>query len=299
MARLTLLLGWGCGADAIITLGQAEPLPSISDAGRRVRFVNDVAADDATPTFTADLLELYFSSSRSGGLGGDDVWYATRASRTDAFEPPRPVPTVNTQRNESSPAISADGLTLFVGSDRASAVADGDMNIWRATRPSRQSAWGPLVYVDELNSAADDIPRPLSLGGLAMPLASRRDGELYQTYLATRPALTAAFDAVRPLAELWAAGTPMADAFMTDDGMIVFFKRDDGAGQGDLHMAWRTSLDAPFGEPVPLPLVNTSSEEREPWVSADGQRLFFASNRRDDQALDIYGTRMELPLFGP
>jgi hypothetical protein len=86
---------------------------------------------------------------------------------------------------------------------------------------------------------------------------------------------------------------------MTNNGMMVFFKREAAEAQGELYMAWRTSLGESFGEAVPLPLVNTSADERDPWVSADGQRLFFASNRRDGEALDIYGTKIELPPFEP
>lgn len=289
----------GCGADDIITLGQDEPLPTFADAGRRVRFVNDEEENEANPTFTEDLLQIYFSSSRAEGPGGDDVWYATRLSRADAFDLPRLVPGINSEQDETSPAISADGLTLYVGSDRPYAASERNMNIWRATRESTMSAWGPLVYVEGLNSEFDDIPRPLALDGLAMPLASRRDGEDYQTYLATRRALTAEFDVVEPLSELWVPGTSAVDAFMTNDGMMVFFNREPADGQGELHMAWRTSLAESFGEAVPLPRVNTSADERDPWVSADGQRFFFASNRRDGGALDIYGTKIEPPRFEP
>jgi hypothetical protein len=288
-----------CGADVVVPLGQDEPLPTFTDAGRRVRFLNEQEEDEATPTFTEDLLHIYFSSSRPGGPGGEDVWFATRLTRFDAFDPPRLVPTVNSEQDETSPAISADGLTLYVGSDRPYGASQRNMNIWRATRESTKSPWGPLVYVEGLNSDADDIPRPLAFDGLAMPLASRRDGQEYQTYLGTRPGLAAEFDAVEPLSELWAPGTSTLDAFMTNDGMMVFFNREPAAGQGELYMAWRTSLQASFGEAVTLPFVNTSADERDPWVSADGERLFFASNRRDGEALDIYGTKIELPRFEP
>jgi hypothetical protein len=289
----------GCGADAIVTLGQNEPLPTFTDAGRRVRFVNDENEDEADPTFTEDLLQIYFTSSRPGGPGGDDVWYATRLAREDAFEPPRLVPGINSEQDETSPAISADGLTLYVGSDRPYGPSERNMNIWRATRESTESSWGLPVYVEGLNSVRDDIPRPLALDGLAMPLASRRDGPDYQTYLATRPDVAAELAAVEPLSELWTPGTSTLDAFMTNDGMMVFFNREPAEGQGELYMAWRTSLDESFGEAVPLPLVNTSADERDPWVSADGQRLFFASDRRDGEALDIYGTKIQLPRFEP
>lgn len=299
VAASLVLGGSSCGADAIITLGQESPLPAFTDAGRRVRFINEEREDEANPTFTADLLEIYFTSGRAGGSGGGDVWYATRLSRVDPFDPPRPLALVNSEQVESSAAISADGLTLYVGSDRPHGASGGDMNIWRATRSSRESAWGPMQYVEELNTEWDDQPRPLALGGLAMVLVSRREGEDYQTYLATRPGAGAKFDTIQPLRELWVGGTSVNDAFMMEDGMVVLFSRQAEGGHADLYMAWRDSLRDGFGEAAPLAPVNTSADERDPWVSADGERLFFASDRRDGMAFDIYGTKIVLPRFEP
>jgi hypothetical protein len=295
MAWLCVLLApaWGCGADAVITLGQG-PVPAFADDGRRVAAIN-AEQDDESATLTEDLLEIYFSSTRSGGPGQGDVWRATRSSRTEPFGTPTLLAAANSPDRETSPAISSDGLTLWVGSNRER--PGGDIDIWRITRSSRElDDWGPIENVVELNSDADDLPRPLARGGLVMPLTSRRGGQAsFQTYLASRTAADAPFDSILPLTSLWQDGASMLEAFMSEDGLLIFFSREAAAGAADIFMAWRRSPQRDFGDVVPLAQVNTADDERDPWLSPDGQRFFFASNRRRATALDIYATSVELP----
>ena len=279
----------------MITLGQGAPVPAFRDSGRRIANVNDPETEESNPTLTDDLLEMYFTSDRDGGLGGDDVWYATRRTRAEPFGLPQPLGAANSEEDETSPAISLDGRTLWVASERDLGL--GGFDIWRLTRASREQAWGSIENVVALNSDSDDIPRPLGQGELVMPLASRRTDDEYQTFLASRSGTNAEFDTLQPLAYLWEPGISMVDGFLTNDGLLLFYNREPEAGEGDLYMAWRTSLDEPFGRAVPLPLVNTDQDERDPWLSSDGKRFFFSSDRRDGRELDIYATIMELPPF--
>lgn len=288
-AGLALL---GCGPDQLITLGSTEPDPLFYDAGRSVGVINGEANDDQ-PTLTEDLLEIYFSSQRPG-LGGGDVWFATRATRAERFSVPRPVLAASSTLAETSPAISRDGLTLWVGSTRLGGV--GKLDIWRTTRSSRESTWGPLVNVTELNSEEDDIPRPLAQGDTVMPLASSRAGGAFQVYLASRPSVDAAFGAPEPLMELWRDESGVADPFLSEDGLFLFFSRGSEP-DGDLYLAWRSRLDQPFVGEIALSAVNTGSRDRSPWVGADDTRIFFASDRQVEVALDVFATNLDLPPF--
>jgi len=174
----------GCSAE-MVTLGRGLPDPAFGDTGQPVKALNLSSTDEDSPTLTEDLLDIYFTSRRSG-LGKRDVWTAHRDRREDPFGEPIPVEKASSTDDEVSPAISRDGLTLWVGTDRS---GRGDLDIWRTQRASRQSDWGELTPVDELNSPFDDIPRPPAQGELVMPIASRRDDPRYlQTYFAVRPA---------------------------------------------------------------------------------------------------------------
>lgn len=286
-----LVVPLACGGDVVLTLGQVEPAAAFGDLGRPVASINSVA-DDESPTLTADLLEIYFTSNRAGGPGSGDVWCAQRDSRADAFGPPSLVAAVSTPQLETSPAISPDGLTLWVGSARAGGVGDAD--IWQFDRPSRDAPWGPAVNLAELNTARADLPRPVAEGGLVMPFASRDAAGQFQTYLARRADTDAAFDVVVPLDELWVEGSSTSDAFLSEDGLFLFFSRTLGEQEGQLFMTWRKGRRELFRQPIPLTDIDTSEDERDPWLDPESTRFFFSSNRRLERRHDIYATTFDL-----
>jgi hypothetical protein len=289
------LLALACGADAVVTLGAGGPSLAFGDGGQRIRYINEESSEEFDATLTRDLLEIYFISDREGGVGVKDVWYALRRSRMDPFDAPVLLVEASSPLEEASPAISPDGLTLWVGSRREG--GQGGMDIWQISRPSRGEPWSEATSVAELNSPADDLPRPLGQDETLMPLASDRDGTQYQTYLARRAGPGAPFESIEPLSYLWEAGSSMEDAFLTEDGLLLFYKRAPLGQPGDVYLAWRASTDRQFRDPVALDAVNSPADDRDPFLSADRIRFFFASSRRDDLALDIYATTVELPEF--
>ena len=88
--------------------------------------------DDWGPSISADGLNLFLMSSRPGGQGGEDIWFATRAKVSDAFRSPRNLGAmVNSPALDARPNISADGLTLFFMSDRMG--GSGQIDLWQAS----------------------------------------------------------------------------------------------------------------------------------------------------------------------
>src|SRR5215471_1240393 len=65
-------------------------------------------------------------------------------------------PVVNTQYLESHSAISKNGLSLYITSDRPGGVNGnsftGFVEIWVSQRASRDADWGPPVNLDAFNS---------------------------------------------------------------------------------------------------------------------------------------------------
>lgn len=272
---LSASCGIACGGETV-TLGRSDVAAILWQEPELVAELASEAVDD-NPTLTGDLLEIYFTSRRDGGAGSTDIWYARRAAPTDSFDPPEPIPELNTEEFESSPAISRDGLTLWFGSGREGGV--GDTDVWVSTRPDRQSAWAPPTLVASLSSEAADIPRPLGSGERVMPLSSRRnDAGLYWTYLAERDE-TGEFGAPVLVEELASTDAATVDGFLSDDGSSLWFNSTPVDGTGDLYLSTRETSEAPFGQPAPLEDVNTTSEERDPWLSPDGNLLYFASDR--------------------
>ncbi len=308
---LGLVLQLGCGEGDIITLGQDDPRPRFLDAGRAIGPINS-PWDDDNPTLTEDMLEIFFTSDRDDGDPDElddededndrDVYYAKRKSRTEPFDEPVKVTQASSEDEETSSVISPNGLTLWVGTDRAlidgNDSDDDDHDIWFTTRPDRESEWDTLRPLEELNSGYDDIPRPLALNGTIMPIASRRltQGGAYETFLARRATENGEFSPdMEPIPEISAEDRSSVDAFMTNDGRLLFFNRAEGPEEGELFMSWRRSPEDSFSEPLPLDAIG-GAQYRDPWVDKDGTRFVFSSNRGDGEGgLDIYMAFIELP----
>ena len=78
--------------------------------------LNDATANDIQPNVRADGLEVVFSSNRTGTLGAQDIWAATRPSLSDHWSAPVNLGSaVNTSAAETRPSLSEDGKQLLFG----------------------------------------------------------------------------------------------------------------------------------------------------------------------------------------
>jgi len=272
----------GCGG-TVVDIGDPKPPPYRFDAPRLLAELDTTTYANQNPTLTGDVLDIYFTSNR--GDTAADVWTAHRASRSDPFEPPMLVAEASSPLYETSPAISVDGLSLYVGSDRDGTT--GGLDIWVATRSDRNATWSALENLTALNSTMNDIPRPPGQHGLVMPMASERDVTGgYRTFLAVRPDINQPFDAMVLVAGL-VGGDILADAFLSDDGLTMFYAAAAGGAKPDMYVAWRASTADRFSLPTPLTDLNTAADERDPWLSPDGTLFYFTSDRGNG-VLQIY-----------
>jgi hypothetical protein len=92
--------------------------------------------EECFPDISADSRMLFFSDHmggpwRPGGYGGQDLWVTTRATTNDPWgEPMNLGPVINSSARDLSPNISADGSTLYFGSDRPGGIGSADL--WQA-----------------------------------------------------------------------------------------------------------------------------------------------------------------------
>ena len=90
--------------------------------------------NDFRPNVRRDGLEIFIDSNRAGGIGGLDIWTATRASTADPWSAPTNLgAAVNSPANDLRPSLSWDGTTLYFGSTRAG--GEGSQDMYVITRP--------------------------------------------------------------------------------------------------------------------------------------------------------------------
>ncbi|MHC4822617.1 MAG: nuclear transport factor 2 family protein [Planctomycetota bacterium] len=94
------------------------------------------------PSLTGDGA-LVFTSSREGGLGGEDLWMAQADG--DGFRPAEPLGLgVNSGANEFNAAIHPNGNSIVFGSDRAGGPGGGDLYL---SIRDEQGTWRPAVLL--------------------------------------------------------------------------------------------------------------------------------------------------------
>ena len=112
--------------------GGGDLFRSVSHGGafgpaEAVAGVNSPTANDGQPNLRRDGLELFFFSTRPGGLGAQDLYSATRSSVDAPWSTPVNLgPLVNSTAADTRPSLSWDGTTLYFGSGRAGGEGDSD-----------------------------------------------------------------------------------------------------------------------------------------------------------------------------
>ena len=211
---------------------------------------------ELAPAFSRDGHWLFFHTDRPGGFGGVDIWVSYRAHTHDDFGWQPPV---NLGSGVNSPYEDA-GPTIFEDDDTGTTT----------------------LYFTSLN-------RPAGLG----------DWDIYSSTLG----LDGVFGPASLVVELSVPGTPNTGrdtrTAIRHDGLEIIFQsnRPGGMGSGDLWVSTReTTLDA-WSPPVNVgPSINTVYFDGAPALSADGETLFFYSNRPGGFGLnDLYVSSRHKP----
>ncbi len=239
--------------------------------------LNDPAAKDQDPSLTDDELELFFFSDRGGN---EDIWRATRASVDAPWDPPTPVPELNSDKLDQNPAISRDGLRIWFSSSR------DPRGIYFASRPSRDEPFGvpELIPIDAGSTDYFVIAPSVDVTELRMAI-SIGTGATRDLYEIVRPSLTGSWSA--PALLSGANGTNAESSpFLIDDGREFLFISGRSGG-GDLYWGYRESLSSPALQIEPLTAVNDPvAFESHPHLTSNRARLYFGSTRGGNT--DIY-----------
>jgi hypothetical protein len=91
------------------------------------------SSDDDGATLTSDELEIVFMSKRPDGLGGFDLWDATRATTSDAFGSATLLDQLDTPADDVDPRFGSDDSTLYYARD-TNIQGNDNADVWIATR---------------------------------------------------------------------------------------------------------------------------------------------------------------------
>ncbi len=200
-------------------------------------------AEDRAPSISADGLELYFHSDRSGGQGSVDIWVTTRETTEDDWSAPMNIgPSVNSSVFDRNPDFSADGLTLYFVSNRPGGY--GDTDFWVTTRTTKNADWGTPVHLGStVNSSSAERQPTISADGLWFFFHSNRPGgsggeDIWLTTRATKE-------------DDWGAPVNLGPAINTSvfdghpsilaDGSTLYFTSNRPGGYGGYDL-WQVSI---------------------------------------------------------
>jgi hypothetical protein len=279
---------FGCTRNELLgTIGAgdaAAPAPPRFSPPVLVAALSDGNAIDEDPTFTADLLELFFMSNRAGDR---DIWTSRRAAAGDPWQPPTRVNELDSGDSDWAPAVSLDGLRIWFASDRASV---GRGQIWQATRASRAATWDPPAAVAELASGSVDFAPAVDATETTMFLSSDRanpagtmGGADFDLYASTRAAPGAAWGWPAPIAGI-NSDSDEYDPFVAQGGLVVFFT-SMRSGMGDIYWSARRSLAEPFAPPEALGDLNSTAYDSDSTLSPDLGYMMFSSTRSGNAEL--------------
>lgn len=202
------------------------------------------SADDFSEDISADGLELYFGSNRSGS-SGYDIWVAKRATTQDEWTTPVNLgEMVNSSGAGGCPAISDDGLELYFWSTRPG--SSGTYDIWVSKRATKQDNWGQAVNLGTpVNSSSADLCSDVSPDGLSLILVSARaggyGGSLGDLWLAKRSTKNSPWEQPVNLGPIVNSSSSENGPCLSSDGSMLYFSSDRAGGSGLMDM-WQASL---------------------------------------------------------
>lgn len=210
------------------------------------------SVEDGGPYLSQDEHWLYFSSFRSGGCGGSDLYRAHRHDAHDnlGWEPAENLGcVVNTTFDDQSPSIwedDANGITtLYFVSNLPGTL--GPLDIY-ASILQPDGTFGPPISVPELNSPAQDgRPTVRRRDGLEVIVPSNRTGGVgtFDLWVSTRPTTLSPWSTPVNLGPVVnTAGFNTAFQSLSFDGLtlLITSNRPGGSGLGDIWMSTRTKL---------------------------------------------------------
>lgn len=141
--------------------------PAVLDLG------SDSTVSNGHPAISSDELTIIFSSDREGGIGGKDLWIATRQTPAEKFNKALNLGDgINTPGDEVFPFLRNDSV-LYYASNALPGL--GGLDIFKSVK--REDGWTKPVNMEvPVNSSGDDFAMAFKQGEDAGIMSSNRKG---------------------------------------------------------------------------------------------------------------------------
>jgi hypothetical protein len=247
--------------------------------------------DERDPWVSQDGLQLYYAFRKSGQ--DSDIYLATRKDVSSSFGAGVKQVNVSTAQDDDRPSLTADEQTFVMATTRGSATAMIEMAMRGDTTamfPSTNTMH--MGNVNQPTLGSNHYDPFLSTDGLRLYYAPTTPG-LQHIAMASRSDASSDFSAGQLLANITSTNADEADPALSLDERILVFSSDrsGGTGKNDLWYATRSDKSQDFSAPHVIPNVNSSDEDGDPMLSADGCTLYFATTH-NSHSYDLYSATM-------
>ncbi len=249
------------------------------------------SSNERDPWLSPDELVVYFVATGNTGVD-DDLFFASRTNLGGDFSAPVTSSLSDSNQDDLKVSMTQDTLTAFVSSSRAS--GKGGTDIWQGTRTTDTGMFPALAQtaLDNVNTSADQLDPHLSTDGLRLYFAN---GNPQQILVAGRTSVEDVFG-VPTAIPVAPDASGDADPTLSGDERVLIFVSNRAGGEGgtDLWYATRVERDQPFNTPQPLAEINTVDFDSDPYLTADGCHLYFASTQATvGSDFDVFFTQQQ------
>lgn len=180
-------------------------------------------SNETTPEVSYDGLTMILASDRVGTVGGNDLYLATRASRTAPWGAPARISELSTTSSEAAGNMTPDGLFIVF----TSAINGGESpDLFYAERASTTAVWGTPVEIVSANTTGHEGSPCVTPDKLTIYFDTDRAGTL-DIYTTTRASTSDAFSTPVPVSEI---NTPSQeqDPWISRNGRHLMFSSNRG-----------------------------------------------------------------------
>lgn len=164
--------------------------------------------------------------------------------------------------------------------------------VLRCPWSSGPPAFGAVEHLANVNSVWGELDTTLSPDGRTLYFISTQNDDFEDVYFSTRANVDADFSLPMPQSDANAAGVADTRFFVGPSGLEAFVtsSRAGTIGQSDIFRGTRMTTADAFSGFTSIPLVNSTGEEFDAFLSADSASLYFAPLGRAESmgGQDVY-----------